>query len=70
MTKPTAPCKPLHTSQIKCWLDTDGYITALAFENEGGISTPAVCAAGVDAAHVDGGSLVEGESIIEVISCR
>lgn len=61
-------CRQGQVSQIRCWLDADGYITALAVESEHGITTPAVCAA--TGLQADGGSLREGEGIVEIVSCR
>lgn len=61
-------CKQTHISQIKCWLDTDGYIAGLAFETEAGISAPALCQA--DGLVTDGVMLDKGEVIVEVVSCR
>lgn len=64
--KPGA-CSQGQVSQIKCWLDGEGFITGLAFESEAGITAPAVCGKGL---QEDGGTLQQGESIVEIISCR
>lgn len=68
-TQQTSPCNQGQVSQIKCWLDAEGYITGLALEDEAGITAPALCRTEADQ-QTDGGALDEGESILEVISCK
>jgi len=68
-TQQTPPCNQGQVSQIKCWLDDDGYITGLALEDEVGITAPALCRAEAEQ-QTDGGALDEWEIIVEVISCR
>lgn len=68
MSRKPSACNQGKISQIKCWLDADGYITGLAFESEAGITAPALCR--VKGQVTDGGALDLGESIVEIMSCR
>jgi hypothetical protein len=65
--KKPRPCSQSQVSQIKCYLDAEGYITGLAVEDEAGITAPALCDEGV---HEDGGVLEQGEAIVEIVSCK
>lgn len=66
--RPSA-CSQKQISHIKCWLDSDGFVTGLAFESEAGVTSPAMCSA-EKGQLVDGGALSEGESILDVVACR
>lgn len=61
-------CSQGQVSQIRCWLDAGGYVAALAFETDSNVTAPAVCAA--QGLVADGGSLDEGETLVDIISCR
>jgi hypothetical protein len=61
-------CSQGQVSQIRCWLDSAGYVAALAFETDSNVTAPAVCAA--QGLVADGGLLDEGETLVDIISCR
>lgn len=61
-------CSQGQVSQIRCWLNADGYVAALAFETDSNVTAPAVCAA--QGLVADGGALDEGETLVDIIICR
>lgn len=61
-------CSQGRVAYIKCWLDENGYVTGLAFENARGTKSPELC--NTEGEHQEGGFLYDGESILDIISCR
>ena len=66
--QPTAQCGQASIAYVKCWLDKDGYVTGIAFEDVDGQHSPSLC--DNKGQHQEGGFLYEGETILEIISCR
>lgn len=64
----TAQCGQGKIAYVKCWLDSKGYVSGVAFEDTEGTVAPSLC--DTRGESQEGGFLYDGETILEIISCR
>jgi len=54
--------------RVGCWLDYKGYVTGIAFEDDYGVKSPAMCQARGEPQILE--TLMPDESIVDVVACK